>query len=116
MENISNREILEKVDELIDLIKKSPMYLQYQKLKDALERNNEINLLINEIKLLQQQIVKLEYNNMPVEKEKALLEEKINLLDAYPLYHEFITRQEELDDCLQQIKFIVERVINKRLN
>ena len=58
-----------KINELFDAITSSKEYLAYQNIGTVIEKNEEINNLVTEIKELQQKSVELEYNNDPSYKE-----------------------------------------------
>lgn len=112
MENKNKEAVLNKLDELISLIKDTPNYKRYLELKNNMGNNKEIMSLINKIKKEEQTIVKKEYN-----KEDTSLEEKelLNLkneLNKYPDYLEYTYLQEDLNNDFQNIKKIIEDSIN----
>ena len=104
MEKFVNNIILEKIDDIIDLIKESKEYQDYHFLFDKLDKNEQANLLIKEVKELQKQIVKKE-----VLKDSTFeLENKLNYLleqlNKIPLYVEFVEKQEKLNEKYQSVK------------
>ena len=112
MENKNKEAVLNKLDELISLIKDTPNYKRYLELKNNMGNNKEIMSLINKIKKEEQTIVKKEHN-----KEDTSLEEKelLNLkneLNKYPDYLEYSYLQEDLNNDFQNIKKIIEDSIN----
>ena len=112
MENKNKELLLKKIDELIDLIKNTPNYKRYEKLKSEMSKNKEIMGLIRNIKKLEQSIVKKEYNKLDTkedEEEKEKLKEK---LKEYPDYLEYTYLQEDLNNDFQNIKKIIEDSIN----
>lgn len=115
MENILTSDILEKVDEIVDLIKKDSSYIRYQRLKSDISKNSEITSLINDVKNLQKRLVLLEYEKKDTMVVAATLKKTVDILYSYPLYNEFINTQEEVDEVLQQVKFIIEKVINDKI-
>lgn len=80
--NNEDKVILDKVDEIIDVIKSSPNYQKYLLLQEKMNNNQELISLINEVKNLQKMIV----NGKNSELE---LKEKIHLLENNPLYREY---------------------------
>lgn len=95
---LNNKEdILNKVDEIINYIKKSKTYLEYEELMIKIKDNKEINTLIESIKKYQKRIV-----NHPDE-EKILdlkIKECIDELESYPLYIAFINTQSDLNNMI----------------
>ena len=57
--------IQNKIDELFETVKNSKEYKAYQNIGEVLKNNDEINDLVNEIKKLQQESVRLEEENNP---------------------------------------------------
>lgn len=104
MENFVNKEILEKVDEVIIKIKKSKKYRDYQFLKKKLENNDRVQALISDIKQLQKEIVKEESLQQDTMNLEGALNEKLELLNRIPLYVEFIETQGELNTMYQLLK------------
>ena len=77
-----NKEILLKVDEIIQSIIDSDEYKKYLMLKDKISNNKELIILINEVKVLQKDVV--HHINC-----KDELNEKINELNNHPIYREY---------------------------
>ena len=104
MEKFVNSLILEKVDEIIETIKESKEYQDYQFLFNKLSQNVEANNLIKEVKIIQKKIVKKESlgeSVVDLEEQLSLLVEQ---LETIPLYVEFVEKQSELNDLYQGIK------------
>lgn len=106
---MNNKEILAKVDEIIALIKESDDYQKYLSLKKELENNQEINLLINEIKLLQKDVVH------HLEK-KDHLQEIIKELEEKPLYMEYQNIVYEINNSLAVIENQINQFIDHKIN
>ncbi len=115
MENMRDKDILDKIDEIIDLIKKDVMYKKYLTLKSEMEKSSEIMSKINEVKNLQKKIVKMKYNH----EDTIIYDDKLNSilkdLDENVIYHEFINIQEEIDEVLQQIRFVIQNIIDQSI-
>lgn len=105
-----------KIDELFESIKNSKEYLAYQNIGEVLNNNEEVNNLVNEIKKLQQQSVRLEEENNPKYKEvDKLIEEKVNTLNSIPVYQEYLRRMNEFNDIIAESRNNIEEYINDKL-
>ena len=105
-----------KIDELFDSIKNSKEYLAYQNIGEVLNKNEEVNNLVNEIKKLQQDSVRLEEENNPKYKEvDKLIEEKVNTLNSITVYQEYLRRMNEFNDIIATSRNNIEEYINEKL-
>jgi len=105
-----------KIDELFDTIKNSKEYLAYQNIGEVLKDNDEVNNLVDEIKKLQQESVRLEEENNPKYKEiDKVIEEKVNTLNSIPVYQEYLRRMEEFNDVIASSSKNIEEYINSKL-
>lgn len=102
MEELS-KNVLKKIDEIIDIIKNSKEYHTYLKIKEQLEENEQISELIQEIKQEQQYVVK---NNLFNKEEDTVLQEKIKKLESIPLYNDYLNAIDDLNYYLEPIKKI----------
>lgn len=109
MVNYVNNEILKKVDEIISLIEKGEDYQKYLALKDKMDKNKELKLLINEVKLLQKDVVHHQ------EKEN-LLKEKMDELSNNPLYREYENTLFEINNTYTIIENGLNNYFQKKLN
>ena len=98
-----NKEVISKIDTLINTIKSSNEYKEYIELLDKVNLSNEIKKLTNEIRLINKKLVL----TPSVELEK-LLKEKEKELNEIPLYLEYKYKLEELNNMLTIIKNKVE--------
>ncbi len=98
-----NREILEKLDEILGLVKDSQDYHDYQFLAKKLEKNQKATKLIADIKKLQKQLVQREAKKEDYSKEEKEIEELLKSLNQIPLYTEFLEKQQELNEIYQLI-------------
>ena len=104
MEKLS-REVLEKADELVDIIKESKEYKKYLDIRNKLEENTDIKDKINQVKKIQQELVKCEYHN-DIEKAKILeksLNKKKEELSSIPIYNEYLHSIDNLNESLKLI-------------
>jgi cell fate (sporulation/competence/biofilm development) regulator YmcA (YheA/YmcA/DUF963 family) len=103
-----------KIEELFNTIENTKEYIEYKEIKELLINDEEIMNLIKEIKKLQKKATHEEASHQTIYK---LIQEKINNLNSYSLYHEFITKKENLNDILafvtNTINKYLEDIINK---
>ncbi|MDD2489670.1 MAG: YlbF family regulator [Bacilli bacterium] len=95
--------IKKKFDELIQLIKDSKLYNKYQRLLIEMNKDQELNNLISEIKELQQQIVIKEHQLKPVKELEIKLKKKYQQLYKSSLYKEYLKTTKELNIMIQHI-------------
>lgn len=98
-----NKEVICKIDTLINTIKSSNEYKEYIELLDKVNLSNEIKKLTNEIRLINKKLVLT-----PSVELEGLLKEKEKELNEIPLYLEYKYKLEELNNMLTIIKNKVE--------
>lgn len=105
-----------KIEDLFKTIETSHEYQDYLNIGIVLEKDEEINKLINEIKALQKKSVRLEYNHdegyKEVDKE---IEEKVAILNDKPIYQEYLRRMNEFNDLLSASSSNIEKYINEKI-
>lgn len=104
MEKFVNNIILDKVENIIEDISTSKLYIDYQFLSDKLSKNKNVVDIVERVKLLQKQIVKKEILNEPTTELESEISLLLGELNKIPLYVEFIDKQKELDSIYQSIK------------
>lgn len=112
-----NKEILNKIEDIISYIKNSATYKKYLLIESQMEHNDDINKLVNEIKVLQKQATKEEHINFnsPIKLDEEI-KDKLTQLNNIPLYSEYINTIDELNNTLQDIKNQIETYINRKTN
>ncbi len=99
-------EILTRVQALVDLIKQSSTYQEYQKIKQKMAHNPDLMHLIASYKDCQKKFVQCTYRRN--KEEAARLEEELqNLertLNQVPIYAEYVALLEPLNQSLGTIK------------
>ena len=98
-----NKEVISKIDTLINTIKSSNEYKEYIELLEKVSLSNEIKELTNEIRLINKKLVLT-----PSVELESLLKEKEKELNEIPLYLEYKYKLEELNNMLTIIKNKVE--------
>jgi len=107
------KSILEKTDELVDLIINSKEYQKYLSIKDKMKRDKEIIEKIEKIRILQKEAVKKSSINEAVDELDKEINEKLEGLKQIPIYQEYLNVEEEINIVLQTIKKTIENYINK---
>ena len=108
--------IQNKIDELFETIKNSKEYKAYQNIGEVLKNNDEINDLVNEIKKLQQESVRLEEENNPKYKElDKEIEKKVTILNNIPIYQEYLRRMDEFNNIITTSKNNIEQYLNDKI-
>lgn len=77
-----NKEVNDKIDEIINEIETSDIFKKYLLLKDKISNNKELMELINKVRIMQK-----DYLHKKVSKEK--LDIMVNELNNHPLYREY---------------------------
>ena len=106
---MNNKEILNKIDEIINLIENSSEYQKYLSLKKDLDNDKEITLLISEIKILQKDVV----HHLD---KKELLNKKIKALESIPLYIEYQNTVASLNNTYAIIEQRINNYITDKIN
>lgn len=116
MEKYMNDKILDKTDELVSYIENTENYKKYQELKEQVKNSKEIMNLINEIKTLQKRAVKKEYNGEDITDINNEINNKLKVLDEYPVYKEMTYLEEDLNSLFINIKDMLDSYISKQIN
>lgn len=100
-----NKEIENKIDEIINEIESSDDYKKYLFLREQLSNNKELSELINRVKVMQKDVV---HKKRKQEELDKLMDE----LNSNPLYREY-------NNCLYEINNtygIIESTLNNYFN
>lgn len=108
--------LLNKFDDILEELKRSPKYQDLLAVKKQLADNEEIKSLISEIKDLQKSIVKKEAEKKSFAKDEKIYLEKLNLLNSIPLYQEYSYLLDDIQVDLEIIRSSIEKEINKLTN
>ena len=104
------------LEELFNTIENSTLYKDYLKMKDILSKDNEIKLLIDEIKELEKQATYLEY--IGDDKYKEIDEEikkKADILNNKQVYQEYLNKMEEFNNELAISSHMIEKYIAEKV-
>ena len=102
-----------KIDALIDTIKESQEYKRYIEIDKVLNKNKEINNLVNDVKKMQQRAVMLEYHkDHRYKKLDDKVKKLIDELNSIPLYQEYTRRLNDLNDMISYVTYNIEEYIN----
>jgi len=108
--------ILTKTDEIIDIIKNSEEYKKYIEVSSKLKEHKEIMTLIDEVKTLQKKLVKEKSLKRDITSIDEEINKKLEQLEGYPIYLEYIYLQEDLNNSIQLVKEGIENYINNITN
>lgn len=108
--------LLNKFDDILEELKRSPKYQDLLAVKKQLAENEEINSLISEIKELQKTMVKKEASKKSFSKEEKNYQEKLTLLNSIPLYQEYSYLLDDIQVDLEILRSSIEKEINKITN
>jgi len=92
-----NKEIDDKLDEIVEYIKNTDSYKNYLKAKSKLEERDDLKIIINNIKRLQKEIIKNPSNKKELEKE---LNKNIEILESDITYSEYNNYLSEVNNML----------------
>lgn len=105
------------IEELFTSINDSPEYQEYKKISSILNDNIEVKELIEEIKTLQKEATKLEYNNddkyMEVDK---VIAEKTKLLNNNTYYQEYLSKLKKFNTMLLASSSLIEEYIDEKVS
>ena len=105
---MNNKEILDKIDDIINKIESSSDYQKYLKLKEDIGNNKELVLLINEVRQMNKDFVhKLV--------DKKTLDKKTNELNNHPLYREYLNTIDVINNELSIIENTINNYFKKKL-
>ncbi len=116
MEKFVNNSILEKVNEMVNMIKNSNEYRDYMFLYEKMRKNQKISDLIEKVKILQKEIVRKESLQQSTTDLEKSYQSYLDQLNTIPLYVEFVEKQEKLNDTYQTIKREIDRYFDQLLN
>ena len=104
------------LDELFETIETSKEYQSYLEIGRVIEKNKEVNDLMQEIKELQKKSVRLEETgNDEYKNVDKLIDEKVKCLNSIPIYQEYLRRMREFNSCLTESSNTIEKYINDKV-
>ena len=104
------------LEELFNTIENSTLYKEYLKMKDILSKDNEIKLLIDEIKELEKQATYLE--NIGDNKYKDIdreIKRKADILNNKQVYQEYLNKMEEFNNELAISSKMIEKYVEEKV-
>ena len=108
VKQLNNKEILDKVDEIIKEIENSSDYQKYLLLKDEINNNKELVLLINKVRQMNK-----DYTHKLVKKEE--LDSVTNELNNHPLYREYLNTISVINNEFSIIENTINNYFKKKL-
>ncbi len=104
-----NKEILEKVDDIIQTIEESTEYKKYLDLKEKISNNKELMELINKVRVMQKDV--LHKKNSQTDLDKLL-----NELNNNPLYREYNNVIYEINNTYSIVENSINNYFEKIVN
>lgn len=95
------KELTDKLDEIIDIIKESQYYKNCLLLKTKMSSNQEITAIVEKIKVLQKKYVKTAYQDLTIKEELDCLEKRLNQI---PLYLDYMNNLKQVNDMIDLLK------------
>lgn len=102
-----NKEVINKIDVLVDSIKNSKEYLEYTDILEKVNKNKEIKELVFEIKKINKELVLKPSNTL-----ESLLKEKEDKLNSIPIYLEYKYKLNDLNNLLLVVKNKIDNFVN----
>jgi cell fate (sporulation/competence/biofilm development) regulator YmcA (YheA/YmcA/DUF963 family) len=105
---------LNKLSELVSLIKEDDHIIRFKELEDIIDHNKSIGQDYNKLLELQKTMVNKEYRkdkNYTLSKEKY--EAQLQIVKDYPILEEYLDLLDEINSDLAMIKSIIEQEISK---
>ena len=104
-----NKEILEKIDEIIQIIETSPEYLKYLDLKEKIKNHKELMELINRVRVMQKDVLHKKNNQNELDK-------LLNELNNNPLYREYNNVIYEINNTYSIVENSINNYFEKIVN
>ena len=105
------------IEELFDSINNSNEYKEYLSITEELNNNKEVMNLINEIKSLEKEATKLEYNGDVKYKEiDKEIEEKTNILNNNSSYKDYLSKLKRFNNALLASSSMLEDYLNSKVS
>lgn len=104
-----NNEISNKVDEIINEIENSPIYLKYLDLQKKINNNKELMELINKTRVMQKDVL---HKKVKEEELKKIVDE----LNNHPLYREYNNTIYEINNIYGIIESNLNNYFNNIIN
>ena len=105
------------IEDLYNSINNSKEYKEYIEISNILKEDKEINNLIEEIKSLQKEAVKLENEGNSKYKEiDKEIDTKVALLNNYPKYTEYKDKLHSFNNVLKVSSSLIEDYINDKVS
>lgn len=105
---LNNKEILDKVDEIIKEIESSSDYQKYLLLKEEINKNKDLVLLINKVRQMNK-----DFTHKLVKKEE--LDSITNELNNHPLYREYLNTISVINNEFSIIENAINNYFKKKL-
>lgn len=106
---------MSEIDQLIDMIKNNESIKRYQRLEKLLNENQDLKEKLEDLKSIQKTLVQKKTYGQDTSQIEATYHQKLEETHLFPLLSEYLSLQEEINDMIQQIAFIIENGINQEI-
>lgn len=112
MEKCVNKETKESLEELINYIKSTEDYKKAINLKEEIDKDNELKKLISEVKKIQKEYVRSNFDD----KIKEKLDKKLELLNSNKLFVTYTYYLDKVNDMIKLVKSELNNYFEKITN
>ena len=102
------------LEDLFNSIESSSLYQEYKKMENILSQDKNIKKMIEEIKELEKEATYLEsIGDLKFHEIDNLIKEKANVLNANPVYQEYLNRMDDFNDELAASSKMIEKYVEE---
>lgn len=109
-----NKDVQEKAEALNQWILKQELILEYQKYERCIQKDEKLKLLEDEIKQLQQDIVKAKHSGKDSQELIQTYQEKKKMFDENPIVYNYLVLKDEVNQFLNQIQNDINLELKKK--
>lgn len=99
-----NKDVQQKAEALNQWILKQELILEYQKYEKLIQNDEKLKALENELKQLQQDIVKAKHSGNDSQELIQKYQEKKKMFDENPIVYNYLVLKNEVNHFLSQIQ------------
>lgn len=115
MEELWTIKLEQEFNLFLEEYKTSINWITYQNLVEKLKTNEKVKNLLEEVRTIQKELVKIEHEEKDTLPLTKRYQEKIDELEEIPLYTSYKEAQKRVNNDLQEIKESLEIVINQAI-
>lgn len=106
-----------EIEKLLKLIEEDPVIIRYKELEEKMNQSKDVKRQINQLKAIQKQLINARHINKTeaIKQFEKAYDERLEVIESYPLMAEYLALQEEINDLLQTVLQIMEDGLNKEI-